>query len=457
MIAAAPCTPPSPDGPAPGLADLAARWAAVARLTPSAPDWMDPDDVVAAALSRTGWQVPQPAEGALAATFRLVVRGADALARGGDAAAPLREAMGREPNNLQVQRLLARAEGRERTDPGPGLFCEAPFANIETAPGGEVYLCCPAWLPKPIGSIAESSVDEMWNSPAARDIRASIHDGSFRHCSREHCPKLSGRGLTPKAEIADPALRAIAGARRVRLDRGPRRVTLAHDRSCNLACPSCRTGIIVARKAEQERLDAAIEPVLLPLLRSVRRLRVTASGDPFGSAHFLRLLRRLGPEAYPDLRLELQTNGLLLTDRLWTDLRLDGRVAALLVSVDAATADTYEQVRRPGRWSVLRPNLDLFGRLRREGRVGRYRLDAVVQAANWREVPAILDLARAVGADGVKLQMLRSWHTWSPRDFARQDVGDPAHPDHAAAMRVLAEARAGGFAEVWGAPLAGAA
>src|SRR5690349_32657 len=75
------------------------------------------------------------------------------------------------------------------------LFCSKPFSWFEvtrgaTATEGEVYVCCPSWLPKTIGNLLPSSVAEVWNSEAAVDIRKSILDGSFKYCKEEHCPYL---------------------------------------------------------------------------------------------------------------------------------------------------------------------------------------------------------------------------------------------------------------------------
>jgi len=36
-----------------------------------------------------------------------------------------------------------------------------------------VFFCCPAWLPVPIGNLETESADEIWNSPAAQEIRGS--------------------------------------------------------------------------------------------------------------------------------------------------------------------------------------------------------------------------------------------------------------------------------------------
>ena len=436
------------------LGPLGRRYVRANRLTGSAPGYEAPETILAAAEATVA-AVPDAALAAEGApVLALILAARRALARG-DAAGALalgRRAAPRLQNDLALQRLMARARAAlpgAAPEPAPQGFCRAPFENLETAPGGDVFFCCPAWLPKPIGNLGDSTAGEIWNSPAARDIRASIHDGSYRHCSRVHCPKLSG-GRLDRPEALPARLRAVAEARQVTLPEGPRKVILSHDRSCNLACPSCRTGLILARKEEQAELNAMADRVILPLLAGADRVRVTASGDPFGSAHFQYVLRNLGRVANPRLRLDLQTNGLLLTPRLWEALGLEGRVDQLLVSADAARAETYAQV-RGGRFETLLENLGFFARLRREGRIASLRLDFVVQAANHAEMPDFVALARSFGCDGVKFQMIRSWGTWSAGEFRRHDISDPGHPEHGAFLGVLAGLRdAGPFVEFWG-------
>jgi pyruvate-formate lyase-activating enzyme len=377
----------------------------------------------------------------------------DDLERGDSACARRRteRALSLNQNDLHAQDLYRRAQ----VDPPPapdlqGRFCSHPFDNLETTPGGQAYFCCPAWLPVPIGNLEEQSAEELWNSPAAQDIRRSILDGSYRYCSRMHCPKITGCQLPRSDDLTNQEHRTFVAGRRTLLMRGPKRLALNHDRSCNLSCPSCRTRMIVARKLEQERLNAMADRVLMPLVERARKVHVTGSGDPFGSAHFRYLLRQIGARRPADLRLELQTNGLLLAQS-WDELGLDGLVDSLSVSIDAARPETYAVVRRGGDFERLLDNLSFVAGLRAAGRVGRVRLDFVVQTLNFREMPDAADLVRRFGFDGLKFQMIRSWGTYTPDEFARHNIGSPDHPRFSEFLEVLRDPRLGADSvEFWG-------
>jgi pyruvate-formate lyase-activating enzyme len=340
------------------------------------------------------------------------------------------------PNDLHIQELLRRATGRPDPDL-TGRFCRAPFEGIETAPDGNVFFCCPAWLPVPIGRLAGGSAEAVWNSPAAREIRRSIHDGDFRYCSRTHCPHLSSKGLPLAAEVRNRDLRPLIEARTTELEHGPRKLVLSHDRSCNLSCPSCRTSTILARKPEQKRLNAVADEVILPMARDAERVHVTASGDPFGSAHFRYVLGRMTREAFPHLRLDIQTNGVLFDRVAWEVLDLRGRIDKVSVSMDAATEATYAVVRRGGDFRRLLDNLEFLAKMRRAGEFRTLRLDFVVQALNFREMPAFVRLAESFGFDGVKFQMIRNWNTFTPAEYRKHDIGSPEHPGYADFLAIL--------------------
>lgn len=188
----------------------------------------------------------------------------------------------------------------------------------------------------------------------------------------------------------------------------------------------------------------------MPLLERARKVHVTGSGDPFGSAHFRYVLRQIGERRPPGLRLELQTNGLLLAQS-WDELGIDGLVDSLSISTDAVRPETYAVVRRGGDFARLLDNLAFVAGLRAAGRVGRVRLDMVVQTLNFREMPDAVDLVRRFGFDGLKLQMIRSWGTYSPDEFAWHNIGSPDHPRFADFLEVLSDPRLGaGFVEFWG-------
>lgn len=375
------------------------------------------------------------------------------------AIADLKRAMAAGFDDLHVQRLLVAAYGTLPPDarspeigaalkPLEGRFCGKPFSHFETTESGDVYVCCPSYLPVSIGNIHQSDVDEIWNSPIAQELRRSVLEGDFRYCSRLSCPAIQAGRLPSRAELAGPAARnegrerartrddVTAGA--VKLSRGPDFVNLSHDRSCNLSCPSCRTRTIIAKSSEQEKLDIVRDRVVLPVLKSANRVLITGSGDPFGSKHFRDVLDHLNPERFPDLRVDLQTNGQLFTEREWKRLAgLHAMIGQVYVSIDAAAPETYAEVRRGGSFATLCANMEFIAALRRAGQIKRLVIAFVVQASNFRQMADFVELGRRWQVDLISFSRLRQWGAYSADDFARRDIFFPGHPEHAAFRAVL--------------------
>lgn len=322
-----------------------------------------------------------------------------------------------------------------------GRFCGNPFEEIEIRADGKVNTCCSAWMPASIGSIHEHTANQYWNSIEAGEIRASILDGDFSYCSRLYCPKIVQRSLQRKAEVTARHQRDIIDKDLIVVEVKPRRVVLSEDRSCNLSCPSCRTHVIQLGHRASADLDEIFDAKIAPLLITAEAIKITGSGDPIGSRHFRHVLRRLTAMPPTSRRIQLQTNGALLTEKTWMDLRLEGHISTVWVSVDAATKETYELVRRGGSFERLCRNLHFLGRIRAEKRIDLLRLDFVIQALNFREMPQFVELARSIGADGVHFLMLRNWGTYSPEEYERLNLGSTRHPEYKAFREILSDLR----------------
>lgn len=358
-----------------------------------------------------------------------------------------------------------------------GRFCPRPFEVIVSGQGvrwnestgtteqvmGSTYPCdCAAWVPFVTGNMLEGESSEaVWNSPGMQEVRRSVLDGDYSYCSRTMCPAIVNGCLPKNEDITAPRLRRILDNQETILSDGPRLVALGHDSSCNLACPTCRNDLIMANREQSERLDRGRDRVILPMLRDREiGVHMTSWGDPFASRHYRSILEALrGPE-YDGVRLFLLTNGIGLTPHTWKAMpQLAEKIVELRVSVDAASEATYENVRRPGKWSVIRENLTAMGEISRAGTFLRNRFAGgghsvstdlhlemetpysfviafVVQSANFREMPDFVRLGEEIGAD-VAFQKYYSFGHEPAAVFASKDVTSPAHPEHAEFQAVL--------------------
>jgi hypothetical protein len=317
-----------------------------------------------------------------------------------------------------------------------GLVCTHPFEWFELHPDGSVFLCCPAWLKTPVGNLLTAPWEELWNGAVAQRLRRAVLDGSFRHCNRRRCPRLAGR-KAPVRPLADLPAGPVAAALRsgtTRLPYGPQILNLCHDRSCNLACPSCRPAPWQAVGEERERAARLSELLLAGPAAHAEELRVSGYGDPFAAPAYGQLLASIAPGSWPRLRrVHLHTNGQLWDAAAWEALPgLHGLVHSAEISIDAASAATYAQNRRGGDFARLRRNLAYLATL-----PPAVELSFVTQANNVGEMVDFADWAAGYGWSAYFSQLV-NWGTFSKEEFRRRAVHLPEHPQH---QQLLAQLR----------------
>lgn len=162
---------------------------------------------------------------------------------------------------------------------------------------------------------------------------------------------------------------------------------------CNLRCRMCRYG----NTGSEEALDTATWLRVLGELPGLGCRKVHFSGgEVFLRADFLDLVEHavgLG------LKVNMTTNGTLLTpDRIRRLVR--ARPHGLSVSLDGPRARIHDAVRGvPGSFRRTLRALRRLGEAgRRSGRSPRLRLNFVLMESNWRHLPAMVELAAALGA-----------------------------------------------------------
>lgn len=319
-----------------------------------------------------------------------------------------------------------------------GFFCSQPFEHAQVDPLGELYLCCPQTLPESAGNLSTNDFMEVWNSEKAKLIRKSVLDGSFKYCSESTCGVLQQRRLPRKDEVKNPYHRTIIEHGITHLKKGPDTINMSYDRSCNLACPSCRSDFVILKGQAKKQAEQIHEHITDEgHLKDVRRLIITGSGDPFGSKLYHSFLREFDPKTAPDLRITLSTNGLLLNEKTWSSICHEA-VDRVELSVDGASQETYS-LNRGGDFKVLVENLHFIGKLRSQGLLKAFELHYVVQKNNFFEMKDFVSLGREVGADVIAFKQLVNWGTFSESEYLNRAVQLPGHALHQVFRRLLSD------------------
>ncbi len=315
------------------------------------------------------------------------------------------------------------------------MFCTAPFELLMFGNGGQNWICCPAWLPVSVGKTIKGSLSADWNSSAAQQIRSSIHDGTFSLC-KPTCPHLTKKsGFVKKvSEIQDPALRMYIEEKTTMLPSGPKKIYFSHDRTCNLACPSCRNGFIRANEKEQHRLEVLQNDALSSFSQSIEELYVSGDGDPFSSPTLNKLLVELDPEKYPNLKLiHLHTNAQMWNEENWKKLsHIHFLVKSAHISIDAATSATYRINRPGGSFKRLMRNLEFIKDIR-----AKIHISFVVQQNNYSEMKEFARLGREILDFNVIFTHIDNWGNLSSAEYIKRAVHQASHPEHHLLVEVL--------------------
>jgi radical SAM protein with 4Fe4S-binding SPASM domain len=191
--------------------------------------------------------------------------------------------------------------------------------------------------------------------------------------------------------------------------------------ACNLRCRMClvRYAPPVGRREGALAYEQVLE--LLDGLPALTRLTLQGLGEPLLSPHLVDMVRHAGARG---IHVGFNTNGTLLSRSVADELVAAG-AGHVHVSLDGATAATYEDVRhgsrlrpRPGNFRLVVRNLRglVAARAAAGATHPHIELVCVAMRRNVDELPALVDLAADIGVDRVWVQNLS--HVFSDADPA---------------------------------------
>jgi len=214
-----------------------------------------------------------------------------------------------------------------------------------------------------------SIYEEVWNSDIVKKLRYSVLHGNFEYCNIAYCNMLKNPPAYEKIMLPRNEAQHISKYEKwqdCHLETTPTQIHLACDTSCNMHCASCRDKVHVNSDAENEKLTHLLENFVRPALGDCTLLSCLGSGEFFASKPISNFYQSLSKNIYPALKLVFLSNGTLFTPERWEKLsNLKGMVEKIAISIDAASKDTYESLRRGGQWEPLCRNLEYISSLRK--------------------------------------------------------------------------------------------
>ena len=334
-------------------------------------------------------------------------------------------------------------------------FCPKLFTWLEIDMHGKAWMCCPSWLPYPIGNVLEQTLEEIWNGEKAQLLRKQIFTGEWKYCQHDFCPEIAGDRLpfidnnTPKSTVAPL----------------PTKINFSNDESCNLRCPSCRVDKLLFTEGPMYERRKLINDKVFNMLFTVPNdrhfsINVTGSGDPFASKIYREMLSRIDGSKFPNLTVDLQTNGVMFTPKNWNRIhKIQKNLGRIAISFDAGTKDTYEnKTRLGGDWDLLLDNCKHLDKQVSTYPNMKIAYEFVVQTDNYKEMRKYIRTIdkQFPNADSIEFSLVTDWGTWSKDVYEQKCIWKKTHPEYQNLLAVLKDnifkhpkVRLGNLTNVW--------
>ena len=178
---------------------------------------------------------------------------------------------------------------------------------------------------------------------------------------------------------------------------------------CNLRCPLC-----FSTTKEKSNLPpffpfADLVSLLSKLPTEVETVNLYGKvGEPLLYSEIVAAVKE-ARKRFPNARLRISTNGMLLSDYLAEGLAASP-LDTLFVALDGATKESYKKYRRRGNFKKVCKNIKAFSRLKKGGnrKLPRLMVQFIPMAHNLTETAQLVTLAHELGANGVRIKICGS-------------------------------------------------
>lgn len=312
-----------------------------------------------------------------------------------------------------------------------GKYCYHPFNTVTIDSKGDCFVCvCQAWLPISVGNILDfNSLTDIVRSPKAREIQASIIDGTYKYCDHNTCHLITRNGLEGRISHRPDTVNWIV---------------FAIDESCNLTCPSCRTEMMFHNKGPEFDKRMAISNHITKLIQEHHhflKFTLSGDGDPFASHVYRNILENLQLGKDSPVEIEIVTNGILVKSHWDRMAGVHDNVMRFKISFDAGSPETYAVTRRGGDWNKLIESCQHIIKWKQKNYSNMEIVaNFVVQNSNYRDIHKYVRLAQELGFDEISFQKVVDWGKWTNNGvnyFIEHAVWMDTHPNYPELVHIL--------------------
>lgn len=291
------------------------------------------------------------------------------------------------------------------------VSCLVPFTTVEFCLDGIVTACCPAFTKVDnIGNMRDHTIEEIWNCREIQRFRRFILLDRTNTTCYPNCPYQKPTAISEmKTETKrDKTLKNDLLKARTKLHCHPSIFNLSNYEACNLHCIMCGRDHRLLPGSHPPDYVARTAKDLEHYFGEEITIVLTGNGDPLARRDTRELLQSFPADRYPNVRFALITNGLLLNRKMWEQIKHCNFTWAN-VSIDAATKQTYEKIRRGGKWEVLMESLQILKEAKAEGKFSDVAINMTVMRSNYKEITLFVETARRFGFRAIFSKIRGHW------------------------------------------------
>jgi len=285
----------------------------------------------------------------------------------------------------------------------PSSVCYAPFISMNFDQTGTITACC-FNRKQLLGTYPNNSVAQVWNGNALKELRNAlmqndltkgcqqcgkmIVEGNFESVLIRHFDDHADlSGALKKAPRSTGILNRLLD--RKRPDLTPVMLEFELSNHCNLECIMCGGKWSSAIRKNREGLPPLKSPYDKAFVEQIREFLPNLSranflgGEPFLIGIYYDIWEAI-IEANPNIEVAITSNGTMLNQRAKLVIEQLNQCKVTL-SIDSLQKETWESIRRNGKFENLRANIDW---LLNAGKLRSFSVCPMIQ--NWKEMPEIM-------------------------------------------------------------------
>lgn len=258
------------------------------------------------------------------------------------------------------------------------ILCELPYTLVHIGPNGEVRSCCSFFCHNySYGNIFEKPFEEIWNSEKAKEFRKQFFTNSYKYCNLQNCLPYNPHNCNYETTTAQNR---------------PKTVILELDEYCNTQCIFCPH-----EKVKTKIPIESIESWADDLFKDVESVNPCCSGEALSSPFSRKLIKYL--KKFPNLKIELITNGLLFDEANIKELDLEDRLSQVEISFHSLKEKNYNEIVKNSNFKIVMKNVHYAIQLRKEHKIDRLIFNFVITSINYKEMVSFAKFAKKYGAN----------------------------------------------------------